>query len=484
MSDIRVSLVDGFHSMQSFVSCDRSWFVVDDMCITFYLCPNCTNKRTWHEQCQNHGGQLACHVLNNVTVITPGMLLDKQTNLSLFWNMFHQVEDMTSSHRNATQFGENDRWSIHQKNFAVNDSNLCVAFNASNQHVDSDVVLAVSYYDIIADDHLHVPKTPSDFLPMWSVIHQLNFTIAKYKHLSLCEKPVVHTAIFTNCSDLYMSCHEGTCIHDSLVCDGHAHCPHGEDETDCQHICSNHSHNCMSHCHHRDLCSCSSGYFQCLSGGCVPLQKLCDKTAHCTDASDEPPTCVYLRPEELSSHSLLLDVNNYINALIQQNMAIHHNGSLLNVQNVEYKMHSRKQRCSASSISPDIKFPCGVITIWKHGSSPPMHYFSLDRLCVYDHDCDDNYHYHCFNGFHLLKCEDMYCVGRFKCPSSYCISFDHICNKVCDCPHCEDESICNKLLCPGMVLIGQIGFGLRCSEKCGYIKVQYEFETSHLQRKH
>ena len=50
------------------------------------------------------------------------------------------------------------------------------------------------------------------------------------------------------------------------------------------------------------------------------------------------------------------------------------------------------------------------------------------------------------------------------------ISFDHICNKVCDCPHCEDESICSKLLCPGMVLVEQIGSGLTCSPKVFALK--------------
>ena len=95
-------------------------------------------------------------------------------------------------------------------------------------------------------------------------------------------------------------------------------------------------------------------------------------------------------------------------------------------------------------------------------------FFNLDRLCIYDHGCDHNYH--CCNGFHLPKCEDMYCVGRFKCPSSYCISFDHICNKVWDCPQCEDESFCSKLLCPGMVLIEQLGSGLRCSMKVAALK--------------
>ena len=278
-----------------------------------------------------------------------------------------------------------------------------------------------------------------------------------------------------------MSCNEGTCIHDSLVCDGYQHCPHGEDEAECEHICSDHSDNCMSHCHHRDLCFCSLEYFQCLSGGCVPLQKLCDQTVHCIDKSDEPPTCVYLRPEQLGDRSLSLDINTYINTLIQRNMIIQDrclqstsNKSLLHVQNIGYKMHSKQQRCSPSSLSPDIRFTCGIFSVprWFSDETSQDYYehFSLDHLCVYDHDCDVNYTYHCYNGFHLLKCEHMYCVGRFKCPSSYCISIDHICNKICDCPNCEDESICSKLLCPGMVLIEQLGSGFRCSRNVAALK--------------
>ena len=81
----------------------------------------------------------------------------------------------------------------------------------------------------------------------------------------------------------------------------------------------------------------------------------------------------------------------------------------------------------------------------------------------------------CLNGFHLLKCEHMYCVGRFKCPSSYCISLTHICNKVCDCLNCEDERICSKLLCPGMVLIEQIGSGLKCSVEVASLKYSMNF---------
>ena len=130
-------------------------------------------------------------------------------------------------------------------------------------------------------------------------------------------------------------------------------------------------------------------------------------------------------------------------------------------------MYGEEPTCAPSSRSSDIKFLCNLCNTLDRVSP---HFFSLDRLCIYDHDCDYNYTSHCYNGYHLLKCEHTYCVGRFKCPSSYCISFDHICNKVCDCPHCEDESICNKLLCPGLLLIPQIESGIRCSRNVAALK--------------
>ena len=487
MSDVKLSLVNGFQSTQIFSSCDPGWFMVNDVCTNFYHCPNCMNDRDAHEQCVRHGGRLAYHLLNNTYMRTGGgnLILGENTKLSLFWGMFHHAEDISRSTakinqpeiRNIFEFKMAALVKMYWKYFAVNCSALCEYLQWCNDCTGGHIVLSVGYHTAVFAEHFNTRTFKYDLESdnyLWSVIYQPTFEITEYKHMSLCEKSVAHAAILTNCSEYYMSCNEGTCIHDSLVCDGYQHCPHGEDEADCQHICSDHSHNCMSHCHHKDLCSCSPGYFQCMSGGCVPLQKLCDQTVHCTDASDEPPTCVYLRPEQLGGHSLSLDINNYINTLIQQNMVIQHrclqssnNRSLLHVQNVSYKMHFKQQGCSPSSLSPDVQFMCGIFYIPEITS---QHYFALDRLCVYDHDCDDDYHYHCFNGFHLLKCERMYCVGRFKCPSSYCISFDHICNKVCDCPHCEDESICRKLLCPGMVLIEQMGSGLRCSKNVAAVK--------------
>ena len=287
-------------------------------------------------------------------------------------------------------------------------------------------------------------KCEHNYLTYFKVtnIHTLyTMTIGSHRHFTLCEKSVMANVILTNCSDLYMTCNDGTCVHDSLVCDGQLHCLYGEDEADYQHICSDHKHSCMFQCHHRDLCTCSPAYFQCLSGGCVPLQKLCDKTVHCVDSSDEPNTCVYITPEQLGHPSLFLDINNVINKLIQQNIAIQQGclqsstELILPLPNVAYEVLSHQQKGSPSGLSSEVTFLCSYIKIGRISSDKyfqtiEMHdHFALDRLCIYDRYCDDSCTYQCFNGFHLLKCEHMYCVGRFKCPASYCISFDHICDK-------------------------------------------------------
>ena len=59
----------------------------------------------------------------------------------------------------------------------------------------------------------------------------------------------------------------------------------------------------------------------------------------------------------------------------------------------------------------------------------------------------------CADGYHLQHCEHMFCVNSFKCLHSYCLIWGYTCNGKCDCPYCEDESICQNVSCPGMKLI-------------------------------
>ena len=173
ISDIKLSMVNNFHSLQVFSSCDPGWFKVDDVCINFYMCPDCRNNWAANNQCKKHGGQLAHRILNNVTISTPGNILDKSTKLSLFWDLFPHTKDISPSLREILKTlngGANN-----QKNFAVNGSDLCATFNISSWCTSSDIVLSVSYNDVsyLYGHHYTVPT--------WSVLYQPIFQIAEYK---------------------------------------------------------------------------------------------------------------------------------------------------------------------------------------------------------------------------------------------------------------------------------------------------------------
>ena len=467
LSDIKVSTVDEFYSLRVVPSCDAGWFMVDNMCINIYQCKQCkTSNIVAHERCVKHGGHLADRIFKNISITSAskGYMLNHNSSLLLsFWDMILHESYFSELNLSTGACNKN-------MNFAMNQSILCATHRLELCQENRMAFAVTNKYYTYRRIDLFYYKGP------WSITFQsINLKRNEPKY-TLCEKPMSNTAIITNCLKLYTECEDGTYVHDSLVCDGKPHCLHGEDEANCEHICSDNTASCMSQCHHRDLCSCSLEYFQCLSGGCVPLQKLCDQIVHCSDASDEPPTCVYVRPEQLGTPSLSLDINHYINDLIHNNTPIQHRcfkDEFYPVTKVHYKMFAHQNACLSSNRSHGIKFRCS--SIWCPHCLPLEaksyeNHFSLDHLCVYDHDCDDEYVNHCVNGFHLLKCELAYCVERFKCPSSYCISFNYICNKVCDCPHCEDESICSKLLCPGMVLTEQMGSGLKCSRNIAAVK--------------
>ncbi|ELT90498.1 hypothetical protein CAPTEDRAFT_85937, partial [Capitella teleta] len=85
------------------------------------------------------------------------------------------------------------------------------------------------------------------------------------------------------------TCRDGTCIMILYVCDGQKDCLDGEDE-ECNHLCSYEEGDMVGKCNqdcHTSNCTCISTHFQCSSGGCVPLEKLCDGRTDCADDSDE-----------------------------------------------------------------------------------------------------------------------------------------------------------------------------------------------------
>ena len=204
MSDIKISTADGFYSLQVFSSCNNGWFLVDNVCINFYHCPRCYNNINAHEQCSKYVGQLAYHILNNVTINTPGNLLAKHTKLALFWDMFHQVGDFNNNHYDW------DNFPVFRYIFAVNFSGMCVNLNMSDPCIDNSIALFVSYRDVRASNevlllrNLGVYKNHPDVIKdidlvdrrMWAVITQTGFRHANMKNFALCENAVDHSRMY------------------------------------------------------------------------------------------------------------------------------------------------------------------------------------------------------------------------------------------------------------------------------------------------
>ena len=451
LSDVKV--VDaghGFHRMLSEISCPYGWFFVNNVCIHLSTDKYCSNKDCQDANCQQ---KLADKVFHNISY-NSDFSISNSSPLGKFWRLLHHKFDVPKNLQEITV------------TIKINASSVCkIIHNATQCHLNATMLGNGQIW--YSDEKL------------WSLLKQPQLQPDSFlisPDFYLCELESFDVAPSTNCSSEYVTCSDGTCIHDALVCDGQEHCLHGEDENNCQHACDDSTINCLTECHYDNLCRCSPSFFQCLSGGCVPLQKLCDMTAHCADGSDEPDTCVYLTKEATVPYYRRMKIENNVDDLFtsyfkrtpdclgRPPQPVQRNSYYGN--HTDFLYHAVKALCTELYVISEAANNHRMIL----NHEPHSIYF--EQLCVYKGAYDDI----CKNGFHLLNCEAIHCVQKFKCPSSYCIPRDHVCNNACECPHCEDESFCEKLLCPNMILFEAMGTNLYCR------KYEDDYENEHSNR--
>ena len=442
LSDIKGIEDKGFTSMFYSHSCPMGWYRVEDNCVSIMKRENLSTS--FVEICAQNGSHLAYNVFQNVSLTniadsTTVYTTPQNSSLNKLWTSFLQKQTKPDPEQEQTQV-------ILIK---INDSVLNQAASFIYVHCYRGSAEITFYHHVWSFLALPLIKSvyPKD---------------PRKGRFALCEKPVLNDPVSSNCSDYYFTCADGTCIHDSFRCDGINHCKYGEDEARCSHICSSPNINCITDCHIENFCTCALGYFQCLSGGCVPLQKICDVTVHCGDASDEPVTCTYIEAQEMEVESRKLPANQHINKLINQITDSRHKcfkpDSVTPLSLVDYKIFRNKTIYNVTFHSVTGMY--GMCLDWTHMIKSSAQYkFPLHLLCIYGHEWDQ----FCSNGFHLLNCEHMFCSGHFKCVSSYCVSFEQVCNGKCECSNCEDEAFCTKLLCPGLLLLERLGSKLYCS---------------------
>ena len=77
--------------------------------------------------------------------------------------------------------------------------------------------------------------------------------------------------------------------------------------------------------------------------------------------------------------------------------------------------------------------------------------YSIKQECIYELN-DDGDLETCRNGKHFEQCEGFNCenVGKYKCPTYYCIPMSYVCDGKVDCPRASDENGCENYTCKGL----------------------------------
>jgi len=263
---------------------------------------------------------------------------------------------------------------------------------------------------------------------------------------ALCEK-LPDIVYLTSCGRFQFVCDNGMCISDLARCNGKFDCTNNEDELNCPAACyvngvAKFAMECTVELCAVNECHCSSYYFKCLAGSCIPYSKVCNQIHDCPDRSDERD-CPASLPSETEKDLHSCGSGKFVSNFLVNDLVSDCPNGEDEWEHVTLLDLRRRGHIYYGNICKDNnQIPC----IWGHSKCLPS-----TKICVYDHLNNGDLRY-CRNGIHLQNCMIAACQGMFKCPNTLCVPMHKVCNGVKDCPLGEDEEVCTSpLLCPGML---------------------------------
>ena len=194
--------------------------------------------------------------------------------------------------------------------------------------------------------------------------------------------------------------------------------------------------------------SCPHGFFVCKDHTCIVETSRCDGQQDCVGGDDEigcPDICSDPHPTEGCTHCTIAE-SCQCNALYFQCLT----GGCVPATLVCDGVVS----CSDGSDEALCKPEPHPLTCEVDLKSCPI----STQINIFQHRCVYSQgDIHTSDGSHLVHCKGWQCSSMYKCEATYCVPIHHICNRICDCPSCDDEYGCIEdvhnvmLSCPGMV---------------------------------
>ena len=243
-------------------------------------------------------------------------------------------------------------------------------------------------------------------------------------------------------------CNDGSYIEETSVCDGNIDCIDETDEIQC--YCNDTYDMYQINCkfvydqipHHY---SCSAFYFTCLSSFiCIPYFKVCDGHNDCLQGEDElcrnqsGKDFEIVKNLSITTFTCFESNSNISDILVDDFIPDCPNTFEDEIQYINLMTNPFHNHISCETAH---ELPC----IPGHS-----HCFPLNKLCIFEFQTETRTVKHCRNGAHLYNCTHFQCSEYFKCPMSYCIPFDLICNGKWDCPLGNDEMNCHMFSCPNL----------------------------------
>ncbi|CAD5121185.1 DgyrCDS9719 [Dimorphilus gyrociliatus] len=268
------------------------------------------------------------------------------------------------------------------------------------------------------------------------------------------------------------------CIHISNLCDGFIHCPHGDDEENCElpilyfkcnathqisykRICNN-----INDCDNRideincEFDTCAKNEFRCASGNCITNDYQCDNFRDCSDGSDEncvvsPGECLAPK-EQFQCDDKCIFLHNMCDSVEHCNDGTDENQLLclkkrglgfVQLQIDAYTCHVTYDKYN--QLYTKVQFPYYKLKNCQEQQCAKGQYqCEENRYCIDISEVCDNIS-HCYYHDDEIGCENFYPAGFFICPNKKLLPIEYLCDDNLDCSDDSDERLCeDKPICP------------------------------------